>query len=76
MIRTLVVDHDVAGLARSLGADHALHANNLSDARILLLGDVDLQERHDGISYHRCLMGEQGVCCADIPERWTGHSKA
>jgi hypothetical protein len=45
VLLTLVVDHDVAGLARGLGADHALDADNLSDARILLLGDVDLGKR-------------------------------
>lgn len=37
-----MVNNDVAGLARCLGANHALHAHNLSDDRVLLLGDVDL----------------------------------
>ena len=39
---TVVIDHDVAGLARGVGADHARAGNDLADEGVLLLGDVDL----------------------------------
>ena len=40
--RTLVVDHDVAGLAGGVGADHAGAGDDLADEGVLLLGDVNL----------------------------------
>jgi hypothetical protein len=40
--RTSVVDDDVAGLARGVGADHAGAGDDLADEGVLLLGDVDL----------------------------------